>query len=100
MSGQCYHFRGLPKDKPNPYGAKRYTKEVTRLYGVMDKQLKDQDYIAGQYSIADMALYPWILPKPLGQNMDDFPNLQAWRERMAARPGVERGMSKGTDLRK
>lgn len=100
MSGQCYHFRGLPKDKAVPYGAKRYTAEVTRLYGVMDRQLKDNDFIAGQYSIADMSLYPWILPKPLGQNMDDFPHLQAWRERMAARPGVERGMAVGADLRK
>lgn len=100
MSGQCYHFRGLPPEKANPYGAKRYTSEVTRLYGVMNKQLEKRDYIAGAYSIADMALYPWILPKPLGQNMEDFPHLQAWRERMAARPGVERGMSQGADLRK
>lgn len=100
MSGQCYHFRGLPKDKANPYGAKRYTSEVKRLYGVMNTQLESRDYIAGAYSIADMALYPWILPKPLGQNMEDFPHLQAWRERMAARPGVESGMSKGAELRK
>jgi glutathione S-transferase len=100
MSGQCYHFRGLPKQKSIPYGVKRYTKEVTRLYGVMDKQLKTRDYIAGAYSIADMALYPWILPKPLGQNMEDFPNLQSWRERMAARAGVKAGMEAGKDLRK
>ncbi len=100
MSGQCYHFRGLSGNKANPYGAARFTKEVTRLYTVMDIELKDKDYIAGAYSIADMALYPWILPKPLGQNMEDFPHLQSWRERMAARPGVEKGMLTGSDLRK
>ncbi len=99
MSGQCYHFRGLPQDKGNPYGVTRYTKEVTRLYGVMNNQLKDHEFIAGAYSIADMALYPWILPKPLGQNMDNFPYLQAWRERMAGRPAVEKGMMIGADLR-
>lgn len=99
ISGQCYHFRGLPSVKANPYGAGRFTAEVTRLYGVMNTQLKDKDFIAGALSIADMALYPWILPKPLGQNMEDFPHLQAWRERMAARPGVEKGMSVGSDLR-
>lgn len=99
MSGQCYHFRGLPMGNVNPYGSNRFTKEITRLYGVMDKQLADKDYIAGAYSVADMALYPWILPKPLGQNMENFPNLQAWRERMAGHPGVEKGMAAGSDLR-
>ena len=100
MSGQCYHFRGLPTDKSNPYGVSRYTQEVARLYSVMDKQLKDHDFIAGSYSIADMALYPWILPEPLGQNIGDFPHLQAWRERMASRPAVEEGMIVGANLRK
>lgn len=100
ISGQCYHFRALTGEKENPYGAARFTKEVGRLYGVMDRQLAQNDYIAGAYSVADMALYPWILPKPLGQNMADFPNVQAWRERMAARKGVEAGMAAGADLRK
>lgn len=100
MSGQCYHFRGLPPAKSNPYAVARFTQEVSRLYRVMDKQLSGQDYIAGAYSVADMALYPWILPKPLGQNMSDFPNLQAWRERLAARKGVQKGMDVGADLRK
>lgn len=100
ISGQCYHFRGLPVGNVNPYGSNRFTKEVTRLYKVMDRKLADKDFIAGTYSIADMALYPWILPKPLGQNMENFPNLQAWRERMASQPGVEKGMAVGTDLRK
>lgn len=100
MSGQGYHFRGLPAAKANPYAVSRFTKEVKRLYGVMDKQLSSRDFIAGAYSIADMALYPWILPKPLGQDMDDFPNLQAWRTRMSARGGVKKGMSVGSNLRK
>ena len=100
ISGQCYHFRGLSLGNVNPYGSNRFTKEVTRLYEVMDRQLSEHDYIAGSYSIADMALYPWILPKPLGQNMDNFPHLQAWRERMSARSGVEKGMLLGGDLRK
>ncbi len=100
MSRQCYHFRALPKDKASPYGAKRYTAEIEQLYRVLDRQLSRHDYIAGAYSIADMAIYPWILPKPLGQNMDDFPHLQAWRERLASRPGVINGMTAGADLRK
>lgn len=100
MSGQCYHFRGLSGEKVNPYGMKRFTAEVSRLYGVMNRHLKDRDYFAESYSIADIAIYPWILPKPLGQNMEDFPSLQAWRERMAAKPGVEKGMKIGSELRK
>lgn len=100
MSGQCYHFRSLSGENVNPYGMKRFTTEVSRLYGVMDRHLEGRDYFAESYSIADIAIYPWLLPKPLGQNMEDFPNLQAWRERMAAKPGVEKGMKVGSDLRK
>lgn len=100
MSGQCYHFRGLSGDKVNAYGTRRFTGEVSRLYGVMNRHLEGRDYFAGTYSIADMAIYPWILPKPLGQNMEDYPYLQAWRERMAEKPGVDKGMKAGSDLRK
>lgn len=92
-SGQAYHFRDLKGKAAKPYGVKRFTDEVARLYKVMDKQLGKHDFIAGEYSIADMAIYPWIMPERLGQDMTQFPHLEKWMERMAARPAVERGMS-------
>ena len=94
MAGQAHHFRRYATEKV-PYGIERYTKEVTRLYGVLDKQLQGRDFLAGAYSIADMATYPWILPWEMqGQALDDFANVKAWLERMASREGVKRGMSK------
>ncbi len=93
MSGQCNHFRKYAPVKID-YGIDRYTKEVSRLYGVMDRQLQSRPYLAGDYSIADIACYPWVrLWKGLGQSIDDTPNLKAWLERISAREAVQRGLA-------
>jgi GST-like protein len=99
MAGQAHHFRG---DAPEqiPYAVGRYTDEVNRLYGVMDKRLVGRNYLAGDYSIADMASWGWSRNwKRQGQNIDDFPNFKAWFERVAARPAVMRGAQVGAYLR-
>lgn len=95
MAGQAHHFRsyapGFIKDQRQvAYGAIRYTNEVHRLYGVLDKRLQGRDYICDAYSIADMASYPWVLPAGQGQIIDEFPALKAWMERMEARPAVQK----------
>ena len=88
MAGQAGHFR-VYAPEPVPYAIDRYTKEVNRLYGVLDTQLADRAYVAGDYSIADMAIYPWIVPHtPHGQKLEDFPHLKRWFESVAARPAV------------
>ncbi|MCC5996145.1 MAG: glutathione S-transferase N-terminal domain-containing protein [Oceanicaulis sp.] len=104
MAGQAHHFRGYaPNIEPDltklEYGKTRYTNEVNRLYGVMDWRLADREYLAGPYSIADMASWPWILPEGQGQTLDEFPNLKAWHERVAGRPAVQKGRAAGKDLR-
>ena len=82
--------------KPVPYGIERYTNEVTRLLGVMDRCLADRPYLAGEYSIADMACFPWArLWRDLAQDITQFPNLKVWLERIAARPAVVRGLAAG-----
>ena len=98
MSGQAGHFLNYaPEDIP--YGRKRYTQEVNRLYGVMNKRLADRDYLAGEYSIADMASYPWVaIWKRLQQSMDEFPHLMRWVERMRARPAVDRAYKAGENV--
>lgn len=99
MAGQAHHFRQYASEQI-PYAIDRYTKEVNRLYGVMNIQLRDREYLAGDYSIADMASYPWVVPyERQGQNLEDFPNLKRWFEAMRARPAVERGMAVGKELR-
>ena len=90
MAGQNNHFANYAVDKI-PYAIDRYRNEVNRLYGVMNKRLADRDYLAGAYSIADMACYPWIVPwERQGQKLSDFPNLQRWFEAIKARPAVVR----------
>jgi GST-like protein len=90
MAGQNGHFNQYAPEKV-PYAIDRYTKETNRLYGVLDRQLAGRDYIAGEYSIADMASYPWIVPHERHkQNLTDFPNLQRWFERIRERPGCQR----------
>ncbi len=90
MAGQKGHFSYYaPEDLP--YAIDRYTKEVGRLFGVLNKRLADREFVAGEYSIADMACYPWVLPwKGLEQDMADFPHLQRWFEKIKARPAVQR----------
>jgi GSH-dependent disulfide-bond oxidoreductase len=97
MAGQAHHFRLYAPEKVE-YGINRYTNEVNRLYGVMNKRLADRDYLAGEYSIADMACISWTLNwERQGQDPANFPNVQAWIERLKARPGVERGLAVKTD---
>lgn len=106
MSGQASHFRlYAPTVESDPakikYGQDRYTNEVNRLYGVMENRLKAHDFIAGDYSIADMASWPWIRgAKLFGQNLDEFPKLKAWFDKIDARPAVKKGVELGKDLRK
>jgi len=90
MAGQIGHFNIYAPDEI-PYAIERYTRETSRLYGVLDQQLADRDFIAGEYSIADMACYPWIVPYEFhGQDLADFPNLRRWFEAIHARPATER----------
>jgi GSH-dependent disulfide-bond oxidoreductase len=90
MLGQNHHFRGYSAEKI-PYAIERYTKETERLYGVLDERVADREFVAGDYSIADMACYPWIaLYERQGQNLDDFANLKRWFEVIHQRPAVER----------
>ena len=99
MAGQAHHFRNYAPEKIE-YGINRYTDEVHRLYGVLDTRLKGRNYIAGEYSIADMAIWPWVLPEGQGQDIEEFPNLKAWLKRVGDRPAVQRGRALGKELRK
>ncbi|MET3662593.1 glutathione S-transferase family protein [Aquamicrobium ahrensii] len=99
MAGQAHHFRQYAPEKIE-YGIDRYTNEVNRLYGVMNKRLADRDYLAGDYSIADMAAFPWVRPyRNQGQDLEDFPNLRRWFEAIAARPAVVKAVEVGQDHR-
>ena len=106
MFGQASHFKnyasGLVDDPAKiEYSVKRYNNEVNRLCGVLDRRLDGRDFLAGEYSIADMATYPWAkLAGLFEQDMNDFPRMQAWLDRIAARPAVARGMAVGKELRK
>lgn len=98
MAGQNHHFNIYAPEKI-AYAQERYIKETNRLYGVLNKQLADRDYIVGEYSIADMACYPWIVPhQAQSQNLDDFPHLKAWFERIAARPATQRAYAKAETI--
>lgn len=93
MAGQAGHFK-IYAPEPVPYALDRYTREVRRLYGVLDQRLAGRDWIAGEYSIADIACYPWIVPyRSHGQNLDDHPNLKRWFARIAERPAAIKAYS-------
>lgn len=93
MAGQNHHFVQYAPEKL-PYAIDRYVRETNRLYGVLDRQLQGREYIAGEYSIADMACYPWIVPyEQQQQRLEDFPQLQRWFERMQSRAAVVRAYS-------
>ena len=95
MAGQNHHFTQYAPEKL-PYAIERYVAETSRLYAVLDKRLADREFVAGDYSIADMAAYPWIVPhKRQQQNIDDFPNLKRWFEAIRVRPAVVRAYEKG-----
>jgi GST-like protein len=90
MAGQNHHFARYAPEKI-PYAIDRYVKETNRLYGVLDRRLADREFVAGAYSIADMAVYPWIVPhEQQGQNLAEFPNVKRWFETLKARPATIR----------
>ncbi|OAN50445.1 thiol:disulfide oxidoreductase [Paramagnetospirillum marisnigri] len=94
MAGQNHHFALYAPEKI-PYAINRYVKETSRLYAVLDKRLSERDFVAGDYSIADMAAYPWIVPwERQGQILDDTPNLKRWFEAIKARPAVQRAYAR------
>ena len=105
MLGQAHHFNAYAPMNPAgavvlPYAQARYTNEAARLYGVLDRQLADHEYVAADaYSIADMAIFPWCrLYRRQEQNIDDFPNVKRWFALIAQRPAVERDMGKLEDI--
>ena len=89
MAGQNHHFNLYAPEKI-PYAIDRYVRETGRLYGVLNKRLATREFIAGDYSIADMACYPWVQPERQKQDMAGFPHLARWKEAIAARPAVQR----------
>jgi len=89
MAGQTHHFRLYAQEKI-PYAIDRYVRETGRLYAVLNRRLADREFVAGGYTIADMASYPWIRPDGQGQDIDDFPHLKRWHATVAARPAVQR----------
>ncbi|GHA55073.1 thiol:disulfide oxidoreductase [Amylibacter ulvae] len=105
MAGQAHHFLAYaPNLEPPqviPYAQDRYRSEVARLYGVLEKQLAGRDYICGEFSIADMAVWPWAsLWERQEQDLTQFPNMAAWIDRCVARDGVARGRALAAEKRK
>ena len=93
MLGQAHHFRRYAPEQIQ-YAIDRYTNEATRIYGVIDKRLSEVAYLAGDYSIADIATYPWLRHhRAQGQDLADFPNLKRWYDAIEARPAVQRGLA-------
>ena len=100
MFGQAHHFRQYAPDKI-PYAVDRYTNEAGRLYGVLDHRMGEVEYLAGDYSIADMAVFPWTRSYGRqGQSLEDFPNVKRWFEAINARPAVARALKVLADRRK
>jgi GSH-dependent disulfide-bond oxidoreductase len=98
MAGQNHHFSQYAPEKI-PYAIERYVRETNRLYGVLNKQLADHEFVAGRYSIADMATYPWIVPhERQGQKLGDFPHLMRWFEAMRERPAVKRAYARAKEI--
>jgi GST-like protein len=95
MAGQAHHFRQYAPEKLQ-YAIDRYTNECNRLYGVINKRLADREFLAGDYSIADMASWPWTRSwQNQGQDLDEFPNMKRWFQAMEARPAVQRAVLVG-----
>jgi len=98
MAGQNHHFSHYAPEKL-PYAIERYVKETNRLYGVLDKRLTGRAFIVGkQYTIADMAAYPWVIPDRQGQNIDEFPNLKRWHASIRTRPATQRAYAKAKEV--
>jgi len=87
--GQCLHFRDFAPE-PVPYAIDRYTREASRLYAVLDRRLQGRDFVTGTFSIADIAMYPWVFPHArMAQDLNDYPALERWYEAMSERPSVK-----------
>jgi GST-like protein len=100
MLGQAHHFRQYAPEKLD-YAINRYTNEASRLYNVIDKRLGEVEYLAGDYSIADMATFPWLRSyERQGQRLEDYPNLKRWFEKIDARPAVQKGLELLADKRR
>jgi GST-like protein len=100
MLGQTHHFRQYAPEKV-PYAIERYTDEANRLYGVLDRRLEGREYIVDEYSIADVACWPWIVPHQMqGQDLSQFPNIERWYDTMKGRPAVKKGFELGMELRR
>lgn len=100
MAGQLSHFVNYA-DGGIDYGKKRYGNEYNRCLGVLEKRLENREYIVGDYSVVDMICWPWVLiAKPLGQSLDDFPNVSRWRKAVKERPAVQRGVNVGKEYRR
>ena len=100
MLGQAHHFRAYAPERI-PYAVDRYTNEAGRLYGVMDRRLATREYLAGEYSIADIAVFPWLKsPASQGVNPGDYPSVKRWFDAIAARPAVRRGLEVLADRRR
>ena len=98
MAGQNHHFNHYAPEKL-PYAIERYVKETSRLYGVLDKRLRGRAFIAGrQYTIADMAAFPWIIPERQGQDPGDFPHLARWQAAVPARPATTRAYARAKEV--
>jgi GST-like protein len=92
MLGQTHHFRKYAPERIE-YAIERYTNEAARLYRVIDKRLSEREYLAGDYSLADIAVFPWLRGHAQqGQSLDDYPNLKRWYEAIDARPAVQKGL--------
>jgi len=99
MLGQAHHFRGYAPEQI-PYAIERYTNEAHRLYSVLNRRLEGREYVCGEYTIADIACWPWIVPyERQGQKLEEFPNLQRWFAAVKSRPAVTRGMAVGAEHR-
>jgi GST-like protein len=97
MAGQNHHFNRYAEKIP--YAIERYVNETARLYAVLDRRLADREFVAGEYSIADMACYPWIVPhEAQSQDLNDFPHLKRWFDTIAARPGTQRAYAKAAEV--
>jgi GST-like protein len=100
MAGQLSHFVNYAQGE-HPYSKQRYAGEYARCLRVLEQRLENREYILGDYSIADMASWPWVLiAKPLGQSLDPFPNVARWRDAIKHRPAVQRGVDLGKELRR
>ncbi|NJM33590.1 MAG: thiol:disulfide oxidoreductase [Rhodomicrobium sp.] len=98
MAGQNHHFSQYAPEKL-PYAIDRYVNETNRLYGVLNKRLADREFVAGEYSIADIAAYPWIVPyERQGQKLEDFPHLKRWFQAIAERPATQRAYARAKEI--